>query len=168
MKHFARIIVLLLLGFLWFCFFCDHVMARYGIYEVFSYSVHEALSLVPFLGLGLTLIWAAALLARGFRQKTWKPAAPLLAVLLLLSALQATWLRQTYRTASVTTHITIQSIDPKSLTLQAQTSDGAPLTLRYPMLVEALLKTDGTSYYVCYETNRSSPSQGTLVMVWGC
>lgn len=166
MKKCVSGIVLLLLGFLWFCFLCNHVMARYGIYEVFSYSVNESLSLVPFLGLGLTLIWAIVLLVRGFRQKAWKPLALLLAVLALCSALQFTWLYRLYQTTSVTTYVTIESINSKTLTLRAQTSDGTPLTLRYPMLVEAFLKTDGTAYYISYETNRFSPSQGTLAMVW--
>ena len=166
MRRCARIIPLLLLGFLWFCFLCNQVMARYGIYEVFSYSVNEYLSLVPFLGLGLTAVWAAALLVQGIRQKDWRPLAPLLAVLLLLSVLQLTWLRQLYQTVSVTDYITIAHLDSKTLTLQAQTSDGTQITLHYPMLVDALLKTDGTSYYVSYETNRSSASRGTLSMVW--
>lgn len=166
MKKCVNGIALLLLGFLWFCFLCDHVMARYGIYEVFSYSVHEHLGLIPFLGPCLTSVWAAVLLVRGLRQKAWKPVAPLLAVLLLFSALQFTWLYRLCQTASATAHVTIDSIDPKTLTLRAQTSDGAPLTLRYPMLIESFLKTDGTAYYISYETNRSSPSQGTLTMVW--
>ena len=149
MKKCVSGIVLLLLGFLWFCFLCNHVMARYGIYEVFSYSVNESLSLVPFLGLGLTLIWAIVLLVRGFRQKAWKPLALLLAVLALCSALQFTWLYRLYQTTSVTTYVTIESINSKTLTL-----------------VEAFLKKDGTAYYISYETNRFSPSQGTLAMVW--
>lgn len=166
MKKCASGIALLLLGFLWLCFLCNHVMSRYGIYEVFSYSVNEFLSLVPLLGPVLTSVWAAVLLVRGLRQKAWKPVAPLLAVLLLFSALQFTWLYRLCQTASAVVHVTIDSIDPKTLTLRAQTSDGAPLTLRYPMLIENLLKTDGTAYYISYEANRSSPSQGTLMMVW--
>lgn len=166
MKKCAQGIVLLLLGFLWFCFLCNHVMARYGIYEVFSYSANELLSMVPFLGLGLTSVWAVALLARGFRQRAWKAAAPLLAVLLLFSALQFAWLHRLYQTVSVTDRITIDSIDPKTLTLRARASDGAPLTLGYPMLIGSFLETDGVSYYVSYETNRSAPTQGRLTMVW--
>lgn len=166
MKTIGRVSVLLLLGFLWFCFLCNQVMSRYGIYEIFSYRTNELLSLVPFLGLGLTSLWAVLVLVQGLRKKEWRSCVPLLAILLLFSVLQFVQVHQLIQVTSVTTHITIEAIDSKTLTLQAQTSDGPQITLTYPMLVGALLKTDGTSYYVSYETSGDSASHGVLTMIW--
>lgn len=163
----AAAALLVFLGFLWLCYLCDGVMSRYGIYELFSYQTHELLGLVPFLGLGVTLIWAVVLLVQGFRQKAWRACGPLLAVLLLVSALQAVQLHRELQTVSVTGHITVESMDSRTLTLQARTESGTRLTLDYPMLVGELLKTDGTSYYVSYDLERAYAGRGALTMVWG-
>lgn len=149
---------------LWILYLCDAEMSRYGIYTIFSYSIHEALSVVPILGLIVTVCWLIFILIKKLRKKDIKSDLFLSLLLILLSISQIIYLYHQSQTVLISCVARIESIDTAQLEIVIKT-DQRSVTLDCPMLVQGLIRTDGTEYGITYEQRKSDLYYGKLCMI---
>ncbi len=163
-KNSKNIIAILIGLILWFIFICDFEMARYGIYTIFSYNVHEILSAIPYLCFLFTVCWLLVLFLRIVRDKKIKSNWLLLVILLVFSVAQFSYIHNQSKKVSITCVASIKSIDPRKLEIEIDT-DEKIITLDCPMLLIDILKTDGTEYLITYEGSKSNINYGKLSMI---
>lgn len=145
--HHAFLLCLLFLG--WLIFLCDQEMARYGIYTLFPYSVHEFLSALPLIFIAATAVWLLITPVSSIRRKAFA---------------QSYMLAARSHKVSVTGIATIRSIHPQALEAVAVKQDGSTITLETPVLLSEMLRTDGSEYLISYEYDSRNPSHGVLCM----
>lgn len=163
-KLYPRCILLLVGILLWTLYLCQLEMSRYGIYTLFSYSVHQVLSVVPFLGLAGTVFWLAAVLIRGRKAYDWKIRLPFAALLAVLLICQTVFLvgQTQLRTISIVT--TVVSSNPLTEKVVIE-SGGGQVTLDCPALVQNMVELGDQQYMVTYEYRNGKPNEGTLCMI---
>ncbi len=161
----SRNIIVILIGLiLWILYSCDSAMARYGIYTIFSYNVHEMFSLIPFICFLFTFGWLLVLLIRSVRGKKIRSNLFLLFLLLVFSIAQFSYFLNQSQTVSTSCIASIKSIDDQKLEIEIDTGERT-ITLDCPMLLMDILKTDGTEYGITYEWSKSKPNYGKLAMI---
>ena len=160
--HHAFLLCLLFLG--WLIFLCDQEMARYGIYTLFPYSVHELLSALPLIFIAATAVWLLITLVSSIRRKAFAQNILLLALLACCLFAQSCMLAGRSHEVSVDGIVTIRSIHPKTLEAVAVKQDGSTVTLEIPALLSEMLRTDGSEYLISYEYDSRNPSRGVLCM----
>lgn len=149
---------------LWLLYICDSEMARYGIYTIFSYNVHELLSAVPFLCFLFTVGWLIVLFIRSVRGKNIKSNLSLIILLLVFCVAQFSYIHNQSQTVSTTCIATINSIDTQKLEIEINAGERT-ITLDCPMLLIDILKTDGTEYCITFEWIKTKPRYGKLSMI---
>ena len=151
-----------LLAFLlcWLVYFWQDYLSKLGDYRWFPYRFHEVCSLgvivLPF----LSLVWFITVFSRAVQQKTLRKKALILVLLAALLVGQTGYrfyLSQRH-TVSTLTEI-LQIPDEYHIVVECA---GGTITLETSPLVPPLLKTDGTRYWIHYETNDLHPQRGTL------
>jgi hypothetical protein len=147
---------------LWILYLCDIEMSRYGIYTIFSYNVHELLSLVPLVCIIITTGWLIFIITKTAKNKNIKLDIFLCILLFVLCGSQIIYINNRYQTRSTTFVSSIKSIEKQEIFIDMEEYD---LTLDCPMLVQDLLKTDGTVYSITYEWSKSNPNYGKLCMI---
>ena len=160
--HHAFLLCLLFLG--WLIFLCDQEMARYGIYTLFPYSVHEFLSALPLIFIAATAVWLLITPVSSIRRKAFAQNILLLAFLANCLFAQSYMLAARSHKVSVTGIATIRSIHPQALEAVAVKQDGSTITLEIPVLLSEMLRTDGSEYLISYEYDSRNPSHGVLCM----
>ena len=163
-KFYPRCILLLVGVLLWTLYLCQLEMARYSIYTLFSYSVHQVLSVVPFLGFAGTVVWLAAVLIRGRKAYDWKIRLPFAALLAVLLIVQTVFLVGQTQVRTITLAATVVSSNPLMDTLVIAGGDGQ-ITLDCPALVQNMVELGGQTYMVTYEYRNGKPNEGTLCMI---
>lgn len=149
---------------LWILYLCDAEMSRYGIYTIFSYSIHEALSVVPILGLMVTVCWLIFTLIKKLRKKAIRSDLFLSLLLIILSISQIIYLYNQSQTVLISCVARIESIDTAQLEIVIKT-DQRSVTLDCPMLVQGLIRADDTEYGITYEQRKSDLYYGKLCMI---
>lgn len=149
---------------LWILYLCDSEMSRYGIYTIFSYNVHELLSAVPFLCCIISIGWLIFLIVNSIRKKDNKSNIFLCILLLILCVTQINYIHNRSQTIYTSCVASIESIDREKLEIIINLGENS-MTLDSPMLVQDLLKTDGTEYGITYEWKKSNSNYGKLCMI---
>ena len=54
---------------LWIFYVFQEELARYGLYTIISYNMHELAFVIPFLCMGTAVIWCGYLLAKAVKRK---------------------------------------------------------------------------------------------------
>lgn len=151
---------------LWVCYLLQEELARYGLYTLFDYGVHELASVIPLASL-LTTVVALVVLVRQLIGKTGEPSNPwfiLLLAFLLLA--QLAYCYDASQVVSVTTVVTVEDVDPEHGTItvvDAFAEEAASVVLEAPELVLNLVQEGDTQYSVMYECRSGQPGQGKLV-----
>ncbi len=153
-----------LMLFLWTVYLCDQEMARYGIYTLFPYALHEIFSVIPLLLTAATAVWLLITLVSSIRRKAFAQNILLLALLAGCLFAQSYMLAARSHKVSVTGIATMRSIHPQALEAVAVKQDGSTITLEIPALLSEMLRTDGSEYLIRYEYDSRSPSRGVLCM----
>lgn len=163
-KKAIRFLILMAVVLLWGLYLCDAEMSGYGMYHIFSYSVHEAMTLFPYLCLAATIGWLLYELIKGYRSREWKPRAFFCTLLLLLCLLQGSYLYARSKTISTTVVTQIEQIDREQGKIVIRAWDNS-VELDCPMLVTGILEAGQKQYVITYEWKESRPDTGTLYMV---
>lgn len=149
---------------LWILYLSDAEMSRYGIYTIFSYSTHEIMSVIPFLGIIITVVWLLSLISKMIKEKNIKQHILLITILLVLCISQTIYIYNRSQTVTTSFVTTIDGIDPDHMEIITH-NDGNDLRLYCPQIVLDALKTDGTEYGITYEWNKKNPGHGKLCIV---
>ncbi|HWT76280.1 MAG TPA: hypothetical protein VN258_16390 [Mobilitalea sp.] len=163
-ENIYRILLLSIGLILWLIFLCDHEMSRYGIYTIFSYNMHELLSMVPFLCLIFTFCWLISIIVVSVRNKDIKSDIFFGILLLVLCVSQFIYIHNQSQIRITSIVTSIEKIDREKLEIIIDTQEYS-LTLDCPMLVQDLLQTDGTEYLITYENNKTSTKHGKICMI---
>ncbi len=163
-KLYPRCILLLAGVLLWTLYLCQLEMARYSIYTLFSYSIHQVLSVIPFLTLAGTCIWLAYVLIRGRKAYDWKVRLPFAGLLALLLVCQLVFLVGQTQLRTMTMVTTVVSSNPLTEKLVIESGDGQ-VTLDCPALVQNMVELGEQRYQVTYEYQKGKPTEGTLSMI---
>jgi hypothetical protein len=163
-KNYINIIILLVGLILWILFLCDAEMSRYGMYSIFSYNIHELLAMVPSLCILITLCWLIFIIVKSITNKDIKSNIVLTILLLVLCAIQIIYINNRSNISYVSCVACIESVNEQKMEIVIKT-DMDTLTLDCPMLVQYLIKADGTKYGISYEWNKSKPCYGKLCSI---
>lgn len=159
----SRNIFVILIGFtLWLLYLCDSEMARYGIYTIFSFNVHEIISAIPFISFLFTISWLLVLFIKSVRSKKVRSNLFLLVLLSVFFIAQFSYLHNQSQTIYIIT--SIKSIDAQKLEIEIDTGERI-ITLDCPMLLINILETNGTEYGISYEWSNAKPNYGKLSMI---
>lgn len=162
--EFKNIITILIGLILWTIYLFTTEMGKYGMYTIVSFNVSEILVLVPFVCIIITVCWLIIIFVQCIRKKETKANLMLGILILSLAIAQISYIYNQSQLAYVSSVAKIESINEEKLEIVINTEENR-LTLDCPMLVQYLLKTDGTEYYITYEWNNSHPNQGKLCMI---
>ena len=152
---------LVLFFLFWMLYFWQDHLSDIGDYRWFSFRFHEVCSLgvivLPF----LSLVWFITVLERAVRHKKLREKALILVILAALLAGQAGY--RYYLSQSQTTFTVAEILQiPDEYHIVIEGAVGGSITLETSPLVPPLLKTDGTRYWIHYQTNDLHPQRGTL------
>jgi len=144
----------------WLIFWCQDALAAVGDYRFFPYRFHELYPIGTLILPAATALWLLALLIRTARQKDWRKNAALLAILLLLAAAQAGFIRYQKQRVSITTVAEVVELtDEYHLVID---NGRERITLKTSPLVPPLLEKTGR-YVFTYDTVKSRRDQGRLL-----
>lgn len=161
----CKSIITILIGLiLWIIYLFSSEMSRYGMYTIVSYNVHELLALVPFVTIIISVCWFIFIFVKCIQKREIKANLLLGILILALCIAQISYIYNQSQLANVSSIAKVESINEEKMEIVINTEQNR-LTLDCPMLVQYLLKTDGTEYYITYEWNKSRPNQGKLCMI---
>jgi len=145
----------------WLVYFWQDRLSNIGDYRWFSYRFHEVCSLAVIVLPILSLVWFITVLERAVRHKKLREKALILVLLAALLAGQAGYRFYLSQHSTVSTLTEILQI-PDEYHIVVTNPAGGTITLETSPLVPPLLKTDGTRYWIHYETNALHPQRGNL------
>ncbi|OPX47181.1 hypothetical protein [Clostridium thermobutyricum] len=158
-------ILLLILGITWWIIYIyDLNMSTYGLYPIFSYNVHEILSITPLLFISITFIWTLYLIRKSFVEKTIKSNKLFCMIFIILFILQINFIINLNNTLTTTLCTSIDEINVDTMQVIIHTNEDT-LTLNCPVMVLDLLKTDGTKYNIMYKSTNHQPNYGVLCSI---
>lgn len=157
--------IIMLCLILWIIYICEEEMSTYGIYTTFSYDVHEVLSVVPYLCIFVTICLLVVIIAKTIKKTDIKTNLYLGMFVFFMFVAQIFYIKHESETVSTYTFASIQSVNEEKQELTFSNTEGDKMTLYYPMLVQGLIKTDGTEYLIDYEWNKTNPNYGKLCMI---
>ncbi len=158
------VIIFLVALLLWLVYLSDNEMARYGIYTIFSYNVHEFLGLIPFLSIIATIIWMLLTISKSMKEKGEKSNRFLSLILLALCVMQIVFVKDQNQIWNITCVTSVKSIQENKMEITIN-QNGRDIALECPMLVLKMIKADGTDYLITYEWKKSDPEHGKLCMI---
>lgn len=160
-KTFRRFLAVEGIILYWVIYFWQDALAQIGDYRYFSYSLYEIYTLGLILVPAATLIWLLVLLRTCSREKRWKGNMILLALLVVLTGWQI-WAvgQETGGTSTMGFEKQVLEIpDDYHIVIE---SNGQRLVLETNPQVTALVKTDGTLYYMAYHQTSRDAKYGKL------
>jgi len=163
MKEKNKSLLIIIIGVIfWILYLGDTEMSKYGIYTVFSYSIHEIMSIVPLVSIFITAVWLLSLTIKIFRERNIKSYKFMFVLLIILFISQVGYFLDKGQTTTTSIITDIDKIDGNTVAI---CTDEHELELYCPQIVLGLLKTDGTEYVITYEWNKKNPKYGELTIV---
>lgn len=148
----------------WLIYIWQDSLATFGDYRYFSYTFHEMYTIGYLLVPIFTIAWLISALWRMKKNRTWKKDLGLLLMLLILFTGQfGFWYDQSQK-ISFDSIVTVKEIVDE-YHVKIECGEKVVLLTVEPM-VSALLKTDGTKYFIGYESYKDKPYEGKLFAVW--
>lgn len=165
-RTFKRIVAICGAVLLWVCYLLQEELARYGLYTLFDYGIHELASAIPLVSLLVTVVALMVLVCQMVR-KSGEPSNPWFILLLaILLVAQLVYVYDASQVVSVTTVMTVEDVDPEHGTItvvNAFAEEATPVVLEAPELVLNLVQEGDAQYSVMYECRSGQPAQGKLV-----
>ena len=165
-KRIAIIHIFIIGILLWGFYFVQEEFAKYGMYQLISYGVHEISSIIPLLCIVTTVIWASILAWRLIKKKADKTDIILLLVLAICFCLQARYFKKQSELVHTAAICTIDEVDEKEERIIV-TIDGRSekLELKSPMIVNGMLVEKEQKYLIDFVWSKKSPNEGELHMI---
>ena len=167
-KNRSKIIIYtIIIGILlWGFFVIQEEFAKYGMYQLISYRVHEISSMIPLLCMLATILSAAYLTWRWIKKKADKTDKILLAILVLCFCLQAGYFHKQSEmvyTAAICTIEEVHEAEERIIVTIDGRSD--KLELKSPMIVNGMLIEKEQKYLIDFMWNKNRPDEGELCMI---
>ena len=162
-KKYLSVIIGLIGICLWIIYIFEKEMSNYGIYTLVNYSVHEILSIVPFLCILATIALLFIWIKDSIKHKNFKSH---IAILLLLSVsllFQGNYVISQSNTASTSTVAKVVNIDSQKKEIVISNELGE-VVLDCPMTIFMLLEVD-KEYLISYLHEKEGPSKGKVNLV---
>lgn len=148
----------------WLIYVWQERLSMLGDYRYFSYGFHEVYGIGILIFPTFTIGWLIIHAWKMKKNKTWKKGLLLFMVLLVLSIGQLGFLHRQSQRVTVTCLATVKEVvDEYHVVIQS--GENEVLLMTDPMVV-SLLKTDGTTYWLGYETYQDNLDEGNLFAVW--
>ena len=151
---------------LWGFYIVQEEFAKYGMYQLISYGVHEISSVIPILCILATIICAGYLIWRMVKKNTDRTEKILLAVLVLCFCLQAGYFHKQsdlVHTAAICTIDEVYEAEERIVvTIDGRTDK---IELKSPMLVNGMLIEKEQKYLIDFVWNKNKPNEGELHMI---
>lgn len=162
----AMIYIIIIGILLWGFYFIQEEFAKYGMYQLISYRVHEIASLIPLLCTLTTLLCIGYLLWCWRKQELDKIGRTILLVLVVCFCLEAGYFKSQadmVYTAAICTIDEVYEAEEKIVV----TIDGREdkLELKSPMIVNGMLVEKEQKYLIDFMWNKNHPNKGELCMI---
>ena len=168
LKNRSKVIIWgIVVGILLWCFyFIQEEFAKYGMYQLISYGVHEISSVIPLLCILVTTISVGYLTWCWIKKKADKTDKILLAVLILRFCLQAGYFHKQSEMVHTAAICTIEEVH-EAEELIVITIDGSSdkIELKSPMIVNGMLIEKEQKYLIDFVWNKNRPDRGELHMI---
>ena len=161
------IIFILVIGILlWGFYIIQEEFAKYGMYQLISYGVHEISSVIPLLCILVTILCAGYLTWCWIKKKADKADKILLTVLVLCFCLQAGYFHKQSEMVHTAAICTIEEVLEEEERIIV-TIDGRSekLELKSPMLVNGMLVEKEQRYLIDFVWDKDHPDEGELCMI---
>lgn len=161
------IIYIIIIGILlWGFYIIQEEFAKYGMYQLISYGVHEISSVIPLLCILVTILCAGYLTWCWIKKKADKTDKILLSVLVLCFCLQAGYFHKQSELVHTAAICTIEEVHEAEKRIIV-TIDGRSekLELKSPMLVNGMLVEKEQKYLIDFVWNKNCPDEGELCMI---
>ena len=151
---------------LWGFYIIQEEFAKYGMYQLISYRVHEMASLIPLLCTFTTIICIGYFLWSWRKKKLDKADRTLLLVLVVCFCLEAGYFKiqaDMVYTAAICTIEEVYEAEERIIV----TIDGREekLELKSPMIVNGMLIEKEQKYLIDFMWNKNRPNEGELQMI---
>ena len=166
-KRSKIIIYIIVVGILlWGFYFIQEEFAKYGMYQLISYGVHEITSVIPLLCIMVTILCAGYLAWCLIKKKADKTDKILLGVLVLCFCLQAGYFHKQSEMVHTAAICTIEEVHEAEERIIV-TIDGRSekLELKSPMIVNGMLVEKEQKYLIDFMWNKNRPNEGELHMI---
>ena len=149
---------------LWCFFFIQEEFAKYGMYQLISYGVHEISSVIPLLCILATIICAGYLTWCWIKKKADKTDRILLVVLVLCFCLQAGYFHKHSEMVHTAAICTIEEVH-EAEELIVITIDGSSdkIELKSPMIVNGMLIEKEQKYLIDFVWNKNRLTRGNYI-----
>ena len=151
---------------LWGFYIIQEEFAKYGMYQLISYGVHEISSVIPLLCILFTVLCAGYLAWRFVKKKSDRVEKILLAVLILCFCLQAGYFHKQSEMVHTAAICTIEEVHEAEERIVI-TIDGRSerIELKSPMIVNGMLVEKEQKYLIDFVWNKNRPDEGELNMI---
>ena len=167
-KNRSKIMIrIMLIGILlWGFYVIQEEFAKYGMYQLISYGVHEVSSVIPLLCILVTIICVGYLTWCWIKKKADKTDKILLAVLVLCFCFQAGYFHKQSEMVHTAAICTIEEVHEAEERIVI-TIDGRSerIELKSPMIVNGMLVEKEQKYLIDFVWNKNRPDKGELHMI---
>ena len=151
---------------LWGFYFIQEEFAKYGMYQLISYRVHEISSMIPLLSILTTILCIGYLFLRWIKKKSDRSDKILLLVFVLCFCLQIGYFKiqaDMVYTAAICTIDEVYEEEERIIVSIDGRED--KLELKSPMIVNGMLVEKEQKYLIDFMWNKNRPNEGELCMI---
>ena len=151
---------------LWGFYIIQEEFAKYGMYQLISYGVHEISSVIPLLCILVTILCVGYMAWCWIKKKADKTDKILLGVLVLCFCLQAGYFQKQSEMVHTAAICTIEEVHEAEERIVI-TIDGRSerIELKSPMIVNGMLVEKEQKYLIDFVWNKNRPDEGELNMI---
>lgn len=169
MKKSFRIILFiaaLIIGILlWGFYIIQEEFAKYGMYQLISYRIHELSSFIPLLCTVVSIGCVLYLLVCLIRKNSNIPEKILLVIFILCLIMQFSYFKNRSDAVYMSGIYIVKGINQSEETIVICTEDNNDtILLNCPMLVQGLL-VEEQKYLISFQTHKRLPKEGELHMI---
>ncbi|HJD47896.1 MAG TPA: hypothetical protein H9909_13730 [Candidatus Mediterraneibacter norfolkensis] len=150
---------------LWIFYVFQQEMAKYSLYTIVSYNVHEAATFIPLILITAALIWFGYLMVKAVKRQCDRYDFFFLLVLLLTVILLGRYVCCDMIQGSAHVVASVNNVDEQKGEIEIKIEDGQTLVMESPEIVNRMIETDGTKYWISYSWNAGTPEKRTITSI---
>lgn len=165
-KRWIMVHVIIIGVLLWGFYIIQEEFAKYGMYQLISYRMHEISSIIPLLSILVTILCMGYQIWHWIKKKSDKTDKLFLLVLLLCFCLQIGYFQKqsdmVYTDAICTIEEVYETEERIVVTIEGREEK---LELKSPMIVNGMLVEKEQKYLISFIWNKNHPNEGELYMI---
>lgn len=131
-KQKNRVIVLLIALCLWIFYIFQEEMAKYSLYTIFSYNIHEAVAFIPLLLISVSEIWFGYLMIKAVKRQCDRYDFFFAIVLLIAVFLLGRYICCDMSHGSASVVASVINVDEQKGEIEIKTDNGRTLVMESP------------------------------------